>query len=161
MPARKYSLDTSALIDGLERYYPAATFSGLWEAIDTLIGESKCFASQEVWEEVKKKDEVVKNWSEPRKDAFFLPTNAEVTKEVQAILDRFPRLVTSGGSRNRADPFVIAVAKLNGATVVTGEGNDGSATRPKIPYVCQELGIPCLRFTEMIAAENWIFGLLT
>lgn len=31
-----YSVDTSALIDGLERYYPEDTFPALWERIDEL-----------------------------------------------------------------------------------------------------------------------------
>jgi hypothetical protein len=60
--------------------------------------------------------------------------------------------------RNRADPFVIAVAQLRSATVVTGEGSDGTTNRPKIPYVCDDLGVGCFRFLDVIKAENWVFG---
>lgn len=154
-----YSFDTSALIDGLERYYPANTFDGLWQAVDTLISEGRFFASAEVWEEIKKKDESVKKWAEPRKSDVFVDTDATTTKEVQRILDLFPRLVMSGGRRNRADPFVVAVASLRKATVVTGEGGDGTMGKPKIPYVCQQLKIPCVTFTEFISAEEWKFSL--
>jgi len=154
-----YSFDTSALIDGLERYYPAETFDGLWEAVDALIKEGRFFASAEVWEEVKKKDEAVKQWASSRKEDLFVETDATIALEVQGILSSFPRLVMSGGRRNRADPFVVAVAKLREATVVTGEGNDGSTNRPKIPFVCQRLRIPCVTFTEFISAEQWKFAL--
>jgi len=145
-----YSFDTSALIDGLERYYPAETFSGLWEAVDTLISDGRFFASAEV---------LVKKWADSRQSQVFVGTDAIVTLEVQKILETFPRLVMSGGRRNRADPFVVAIAKLRKATVVTGEGNDGSMNRPKIPFVCQEMKIPCVTFTEFISSEQWKFAL--
>jgi hypothetical protein len=61
-------------------------------------------------------------------------------------------------NRNRADPFVIAVAGLRGATVVTGEGSDGTADRPKIPFVCSQLRIPCIRLLDVIRAEGWSFA---
>jgi hypothetical protein len=157
--AALYSFDTSALIDGLERYYPANIFDGLWQAVDSLISDGRFFASTEVWEEIKKKDESVKKWAEPRRSDVFIDTDATTTKEVQKILDKFPRLVMSGGRRNRADPFVVAVASLRKATVVTGEGSDGTMNKPKIPYVCQQLNIPCVTFTEFISAEDWKFAL--
>jgi len=155
----RYSIDTSAFIDGLERYYPAAVFEGLWEAVEGLIGKGRLFASEEVWQEIKKKDEAAKVWMEPRRAGLFIPTDSAITAKVSEMLGTFPRMVMSGGHRNRADPFVVALAQVKGATVVTGEGNDGSENRPKIPYVCRQLGIPCLRFTELIAAEHWTFGL--
>jgi hypothetical protein len=156
----QYSLDTSAFIDGLERYYPAPTFAGLWEAIDTMISNGRLYASEEVWEEIKRKDQAVKEWAEPKKGALFVATDSSITTEVASLLEVHPRLVMSGGRRNRADPFVIALAKLRGATVVTGEGLDGNAQRPKIPFVCKDLGVPCMRFTDLITAEGWTFSLV-
>ncbi len=47
-----YCVDTSALIDGLERYYPEANFPGLWQNIDSLIEDSRFLISEEVWEEL-------------------------------------------------------------------------------------------------------------
>jgi hypothetical protein len=129
------------------------------EAIDGLIGDGRFFASDEVWEEIKKRDVTVKDWAQPRKESLFLETNIAVTTEVTAILERFPRMVMSGGRRNRAAPFVVAVARREGATVVTGEGHDGSATRPKIPFVCAQLGVPCITFTQFIADQRWTFTL--
>jgi hypothetical protein len=124
-----------------------------------LVTDGRLFASEEVWEEVKRKDERAKIWMEPRRAGLCIPTDAAITVKVAEILEAFPRLVMSGGRRNRADPFVVAVAELKGATVVTGEGNDGNESRPKIPYVCRERNIPCIRFTDLIGAEDWTFGL--
>ncbi|MCB2178139.1 MAG: DUF4411 family protein [Actinomycetales bacterium] len=35
-PGQLYSFDTSALIDGIERFYPLANFPGIWAAVDEL-----------------------------------------------------------------------------------------------------------------------------
>ena len=159
MSRPSYSVDTSALIDGLERFYPSATFNGLWDAVDQLISDGRLYASEEVWEEIKKRDEVVKAWADPRRDEFIVPTTASLAKGVQNILDKFPRLAMSGGRRDRADPWVIAVAIERGGIVVTGEVGNGSPSKPKIPYVCEQLGVRCIRFTDLIAEESWRFEL--
>lgn len=152
-----YSIDTSALIDGLERYYPEQTFPALWARVDDLISEGRFLLSEEVWEEIKSKDAVVRAWCEPRKDSIVIATDASITTEVQHILTTHDRLVMNLKNRNRADPFVIALAVLRNGTVVTGEGSDGTANRPKIPFVCQQTGISCIRFTDVPTLEGWTF----
>ena len=117
----KYCIDTSWLIDWLERYYPPAAFPAIIGKIDALIDEGRLFLSEEVWEEVQAKDEVAKEWCSPRKDKLVVPTDSAVAIEVRSILQTHKRLVMNLKNRNRADPFVIAVAKLKDAIVVTGE----------------------------------------
>jgi hypothetical protein len=156
---RSYSFDTSALIDGLERYYPESSFPGLWGQIDGLVTAGRLFISEEVWEEAHKRDEVAKAWCERHgKEALTVPTNGTVAVEVQRVLENNERLVMQMKGRNRADPFVIAVARIRGATVVTGEGSDGTERRPKIPYVCTQLGISCVRLIDVIRTEGWRFN---
>jgi len=103
------------------------------------------------------KDAVAKACCEDRQDRLVVPTDAGVASAVQRILIDHERLVMNMKGRNRADPFVIALAQLKGAVVLTGEGSDGTANRPKIPYICQEIGLPCCRFLEMIRLEGWRF----
>ncbi len=74
-----------------------------------------------------------------------------------SILDIHERLVMSGRGRDRADPFVIAVGLLKSATVVTGE-KGGTQNRPKIPFVCDDLGIPCFGLIDLIRQEDWVFS---
>jgi len=76
---------------------------------------------------------------------------------VSALLGAYPKITKELKGRNRADPFVIAVAQIKGATVVTGEGQNGSENRPKIPWVCAQLGIACISFTQLIQEEGWRF----
>jgi Domain of unknown function (DUF4411) len=153
-----YSVDTSALLDGLERYYPEASFPALWKKIDELIAAGRFFFSEEVWDESRERDAAAKVWCDNRgKNSLVVPTDAVIAKEVQEILVRFPKLVANMKGRNRADPFVIAVARIKGAVVVTGEGPDGNQSRPKIPFICQNMNVHCVRFLDIVRIEGWKF----
>ena len=85
-----------------------------------------------------------------------MPTDSAVAIEVRSILQTHKRLVMNLKNRNRADPFVIAVANIKGAVVVTGE-DGGNENRPKIPYVCSQIGAECIGFLDLIQREGWIF----
>ncbi len=152
-----YCVDTSALIDGLERYYPEEHFPALWERVDELVAAGRFFISEEVWEEVKQKDERAQEWVQPRLADLVVRTDQAVVTATQQVLRGHELLVKNMKGRNRADPFVIAVAQIRGAIVVTGEGSDGTANRPKIPYVCNRLGLTCIRFLDVVRAEGWRF----
>ena len=102
---------------------------------------------------------MAKEWCERRgKEALTVPTDGTVAAEVQRVLENNERLVMQMKGRNRADPFVIAVARIRDAAVVTGEGSDGTERRPKIPYVCMQLGISCMRLIDVIRDEGWRFS---
>ena len=152
-----YCVDTSALIDGLERYYPEENFPGLWKRIDTLIADGRFRISEEVWEELQQKDERAKEWAQPRLDMLMVPTDLVVISATQRVLSEHELLVKNMKGRNRADPFVIGLAQVLDATVVTGEGGDGNARRPKIPYVCGQLNVKCIRFLDVVRTEGWQF----
>jgi Domain of unknown function (DUF4411) len=154
-----YSLDTSGLIDGLERNYPPTAFPGLWQRVDDLIAEGRLLLSEEVVVEATKKDLAAKTWCDARdKSQFMVPTDAMIASLVKGILTDYPKLVKALANRNRADAFVIAVAMSKGAIVVTGEGPDGTDNRPKIPYICRQRKVVCIRFVELILREKWTFN---
>jgi hypothetical protein len=154
--SRVYSVDTSALIDGLERFYRQDSFPGLWEEIDHLIDAGRFLMSDEVLDEAHKKDLVARAWCDARDTArFVVATDAAVIQEVQAIVARYRNMLKKG--RNRADAFVIAVARLRSATVVTGEGSDGNERQPKIPFICKSLNIECLSLPDVVSLEGWRF----
>ena len=104
----RYSLDTSAILDGLVNYYPLQTFPNLWEKIDTLMDEGRIFASEEVWEEINDKADVARAWAAERRHSLFVPTDSVIATQVSDLLSDHERLVMQLKNRNRADPFVIA-----------------------------------------------------
>lgn len=153
-PASVYCIDTSSVIDWHERFYPPESFPSLVPLVDGLIHTGRLFMSEEVALELHAKTAAAGTWCAKRKDRLVLPTDVAVATAVRDVLREHPRLVGALKNRNRADPFVIAVARLKGAVVVTGEMG-GTADRPKIPYVCSQFGIQCITFTDLIRAEGW------
>jgi len=99
-PSTLYSVDTSALIDGLERYYPEKTFPALWKHVDGLIASGRFVISEEVWDEARTRDAAAKRWCDTHdKRQLVVPTDTEVIRVVQGILADYPRLVNNQKGR--------------------------------------------------------------
>lgn len=71
------------------------------------------------------------------------------------LLADFPQLVDSSKGRNEADPWVVVVAELAGATVVTEEGS--RPRNPRIPDICRRRATSFCRLLDVIVAEGWRF----
>ena len=91
---------------------------------------------------------------------MFVPL-AEVLAEALAIQARFPGLKDPKAEFEEADAYVIALAKLRDATVVTQETSAAEKNRPRrthfIPDVCRELGLPCISLLGLMRREGWRF----
>lgn len=159
MSTRAYSVDTSALIDGLERFYPRRNFPQLWDRIDVLIDEGRMHISEEAWAEATAVDAPVREWCEEEdagRDRSVYQTTAQVAAIAGQIGAQFPHWVTQG-RKNGADPFVIAVAEVEACVVISGEVNGGPG-KPKIPYVCGQRQVSHGRLVDLIRTEDWIIG---
>ncbi|MDZ4833592.1 MAG: DUF4411 family protein [Candidatus Melainabacteria bacterium] len=152
---RKYSLDTSGLIDAYTRYYPPDTFKGLWVKLSESAFFGYSYATKMVRTELEKEDDDLLKWCDAQ-DAFFKEVDEAIQRKVADILTTHPMLVKAGSGRSGADPFVIALAELTDATVITGE-IFGSASKPKIPDVCRDRGVKCGNVLHMIKSEGWTF----
>ena len=151
-----YSIDTNIFINAWTRDYPPDVVPGLWECFEDLIHEGRMHASKEVLLEIERKADDVYDWCKAQK-GLWIPLDAATVVQAQAILSAFPDFVKTGTGRNQADPFVIALAKVHGYTVVTWE-KGGSKSKPRIPYICDEFGVPCTNLIGMAKAEKWVLG---
>lgn len=152
----RYSLDTSTILD-FRRHYPIDVFPAFWERVDEAISSGQLIASSEVLEELKKGGDEVYKWFHDRPQMFVAPVEA-VQKRVIDIMTTHPALVKPSMSKSsQGDPFVIAVAMVEGATVVTSE-KPGSPDSPKIPTVCTAKGVRCIGLMTMIRELGWVFG---
>ena len=86
---------------------------------------------------------------------FSQPDEAEQA-QVDYIVNTYNGLVAAGKEKFQADPFVIAMAKVNGYTVITEE--TGPTSLKKIPGVCNAMKIDCINLMQLIDAEDWILG---
>ena len=143
-----FCVDTSGWLDGWHRHYPRDVFPSLWQNVEQRVSGSDIIASEEVYVEVQKKDDDLHEWMKQRK-FMLIPADESIQRRVADVLATYPRLVDTLKGRSQADPFVIATAVETGSIVVTGE-SVGTATRPRIPFVCQQLGIRRITFLDMI-----------
>jgi len=151
-----YCWDTSGFLDGFDRLYPPTVFASLWDRVDALCQAGRVLVPEEVYHELKHHHDDAYGWIREREDQVIVPTDLAIATEVRRILTHYPRLAMGGTSRNRADPFVIATASLKSALVVTGEVG-GTERKPKIPYVCDGVGVGHGRFLDVVRTEGWSF----
>lgn len=152
-----YCFDTSALLDAWTRHYPPDVFPQLWRALEESIATGEVIAAEEVRVEIRKKDDALLRWAS-KQDGLFVDLDQAQQACVAEILEMFPRLVDTRRGRSGADPFVIALARQRNAVVVTGENDDGTADKPKIPTVCRHFAIRAIKPLEFLRAKRWVFG---
>ena len=139
---KNYCLDANIFIEGWNKYYSKELSTGYWEILDSLAQNGRVFSPIEVKREILRVDDGLAEWIKSRA-YFFRDITIEVQEELRKIMAEYPRLVDSTKQRSIADPWVIAFAITENATVVTKETPVGlNSRRIKIPDVCNDLGLP-------------------
>lgn len=156
MTDRFYSFDTSAILNGRRDLFRPTVFQTLWVQIEGTIADGQIRSVDEVQRELARRDDDAREWADAQGD-LFVPLELPIQQSAAQILNVHPRLVSQGGRRSAADPFVIALAMVRNGTVVTEETARGNLTSPRIPDVCGDLGVPCLNLMEYIEAQGWTF----
>jgi predicted nucleic acid-binding protein len=149
-----YCIDTCALIDLWRRHYPPDIFPGLWSDIEKLVNQGLLIAPKEVFNELKKVDDDLIDWAKNHQE-MFIPLDEEQLQEVTNILARSQGLIDAR-KITEADPFLIALAKCKGWTVITSEKpkTDPNAP-PKIPDVCRQHNVKCISVIEFFREQGW------
>lgn len=163
-----YVFDTSSL-RSLQHFYPSV-FKSIWDGLDALVNQGKLISTREVFSELERQavSEEVMQWAKTHKALFATPTGAELQFVAEIFkIKHFQGLI---GAQQRlkgtpvADPFVIACARINKATVVTEEGwqHGGKPltlkpSAAKIPNVCAHFNIPCIDLEAFMHQQGWAF----
>jgi hypothetical protein len=153
-----YSVDTNVFMDWQFRYYPTDIFPSLLARMDTLVRENRLLSPMLVDEELRKvgTPELI-SWADAHPSVW--QPNAEVLPSALLIENRFPGLLDLKSEFDEADAFVIGLAQLRNATVVTQETSAAEKRRPPrpmyIPDVCRELGVPCVSLQGLMRREGW------
>jgi hypothetical protein len=117
----EYSIDTSVMLEAWRRYYPPDIFPKWWGLFEEAIDNGIVRSSEIILlNDLSKKDDDVYAWAKNHKK-LFIQIDDKIQIEVSRILSSYPRLVENKKGRSASDPFVIALAKLNNAIVVTCE----------------------------------------
>lgn len=143
--ANKYCLDANVLIQAWQKYYNPKFCPDYWKILVELGKNGKIFIPELVYEEIVRTEDDLSKWLKGSK----IPINKisePVTICLQKIYAADPthkNLVDNTKARSLADPWVIAHALHENASVVTKEEKVTAlnSNRIKIPNVCDNMGI--------------------
>ena len=152
----KYSIDTSALIHAWRVAYAPTNFPGVWAKIGELIATGHLCAIDEVLLELKERDDELLKWAKDNRP-MFRAINFDIEEKHREILRLWPASIVASQSGPFADPFVIALAATERCIVVTEEKKTGNMKGPKIPDVCDHLGVQWTTCLGLIQREGWRF----
>ena len=144
----KYVLDTNVFIN-MQRHHPLDIFSSLWSKMAEAIEAGDVISCSEVLDEISIGNDELIEWAKQKKEAF-LTSEVDVQQIVRDILKNHPALVTGTCKANNADPFVIALAKHKGYTLVSDETRAGNGQPVKIPNVCEAYGVRLIKFVDFL-----------
>lgn len=155
-----YVFDTSPLSTLFRNFYPNV-FRQLWRDFDVLVGDGDILSTREVRREIEVSPIAsMREWAVGHPELFPAP-GVEETQFVARVFLEVPHFqnivegkkLLAGGLL--ADPFVIARAHVEGATVVTMERLRPNAA--DIPNICQHYDIRCLSLEQFMEEEAWEF----
>jgi hypothetical protein len=149
-----YSLDTSALMNAWNKHYQIDILPSVWEHVDTRLRDGTAVVSMQVFLEIERRDDALKDWCIERRD-FFTELDEDVIELQRVVINAYPRLV-GPGERSMADPWVIALAQnYEPVLTVVTEENFGKENAPKIPYVCDQVGLEYCTFNGFLRGTGW------
>jgi hypothetical protein len=151
-----YCIDTSSIIGWFVESYPPTIFPGIQARVEELVAAGRMRAPKAVFDEIRPGDDCYM-WAKSQSE-LFVEESAAVQLIVRQLMATHRNPAKPLKGINGADPFVIALAKSNGAqwTVIADE-HPGSEENRKIPFVCQAEGVSCVTFQQMMLAEAWQF----
>jgi hypothetical protein len=152
-----FSFDTSAILNGRRDVLPPDLVPGLWANIEVMIelGDIRCV--DVVRDELMRFSDEPSSWARKQK-RLFVPLELDVQRATKDVLAAHPKMLGVGGRRNGADPFVVALAMCRGGSVVTEETPSNTLKKPKIPEVCEAMGVPCYNLVRFAQWQGWQFG---
>jgi hypothetical protein len=153
-----YCLDANVLIQAWQKYYSPKFFPDYWKMLNHFGSIGRVFISEMVYDEIVRTEDDLAEWLKNSK-IKVLKIDEPVTKCLQAIYAKNPlhiNLVDNTKARSLADPWVIAHAMNEKATIVTKEEKVTAlnSTKVKIPNVCENMSIRCINDFQFIEELN-------
>ncbi|WP_291967014.1 DUF4411 family protein [Maribacter sp.] len=156
-----YCIDANILIQAWQKYYSPDICPSYWEVLDELGQKGKIFIPELVYEEIQKGEDDLFKWLKNSKIPIKKIDGevANCLKEIYAANSDHQYLVSSNGIHSKADPWVIAHAMKEKATVVTKEKKDfiSKKTKIKIPHVCDNMNVDWIDDFDFIKKVNLKF----
>lgn len=150
----RWCFDTSGFMEPWIRLYPTDLFPAIWDKLQELVSDGAVCAPQEVRMELMKQKDDLLAWADGCKNLFPLYDQATLL-QAKHIINTFPGLMKVDSLRSGADPWVVAMARVRGVPVVTYETRGKKGGAPKIPDVCDQLGVNVVSMVDVLRAEGF------
>lgn len=142
----EYAIDTSALVRLEER-----GDSAIWPKFFGLIRAHRAKTVSYVMDELVRTSATTANRLKPYRSDFIYRDLGDLVSEAARLINLYPGMSRPRSRRTVADPWVIALAQVEGMTVVTCELSNPAI---HIPDVCKKEGVPCRDLAAFIRAEK-------
>ena len=151
-----YCFDTSAFLNPFKRYYSFELFPSFWRGIEERIEAGTIVTSELVRDELEQKEDGLSEWLR-KQERLVVPMDDDQQQQAAHIIATFKSWIEPKSSRNNADPFVVALARARKLIVVSDETGGGPG-KPKIPFVCGQLGVKHVSLFDYIRETKLRFS---
>ena len=153
----RYSLDTSAILGMFRRRFPPDVVPSFWPKLDGLVREGVGVCIDEVHAELRAQaGDEPETWLAAR-PGMIRALTPEILRAARGLINAFPVTKPGSTARNHADPFVVALAQVEGLAVVSDEQSDPSSRLIKIPDLCAKIGVVHHSVFDLARVEGWRF----
>ncbi len=151
----KYCLDSNVFIEAKNGPYSFDIVPAFWDWIDVQVEKENIITSSEVYNEILDGEDKLSEWFKARKDSqLFITPAIEVQHIYQTVADHVRKnyeIAYYQTFLEKADPWVIALAKHLDAIVVTMEVLVPSISKKvKIPNICLQFGLKYINTYQML-----------
>ncbi len=150
-----YLFDSDSLILANRHDFPLDTNPGtFWKFLEEMGHQGQICIPETVIDEIGRHDDNLSAWISTRKNTFLIPT-VDALPHIRRVLDVYGPVseVDLEELNGKADPYLVAHALANGATVVTNEASHPNTTNPlnkHIPDICSYLHVNCIRYPRFL-----------
>lgn len=151
---KTYCLDANVLIQAWQKYYSPKFCTDYWDILIELGNQKRIFIPEMVYQEIVRTEDDLSRWLKSSKIPIH-NIDEPVTQCLKSIYSSNPlhqNLVDNTKARSLADPWVIAHAINENATIVTKEEKVTAinSSKIKIPNVCDNMGVRWINDFELI-----------
>ncbi len=137
-------LDSNIFIEAKNRWYKFDRVPKFWTILSEEIESGNIRCPKQVIDELAGGKDQLAEYVKARRKGLCIMPSAKVQEEFRAIADHVNTKFTRPQAEeflSVADPWLIAIAKASGGTVVTGELNLRTG-KIRIPVICNVFSVP-------------------
>ena len=152
----EYWLDSNIFIEGKKGPYGFDIAPRFWDLMDEMVAEGRISCPTRVYDELLNGQDDLAAWAQERRESgLFVEPEASVQAAFGQVAEyvqaSYPNTNATQRFLDRADPWVISHAVVEGSAVVTMEiAVQPNVQKVKIPNVCSHFNVPCVNTYQML-----------